>query len=109
MGRVSIALVPFWRLDAKGGEVVLLGCFSGFAREGISIRTLLCVLYAYAHVSYFPALLLWQTLCVRHVAFHLWCETYGIMVFYLCGKDYVSVVWWYGMLLKLYLSLYYYL
>ena len=27
MGRLSIALVPFWRLDAKGGEVVLLGFF----------------------------------------------------------------------------------
>ena len=27
-GTCSIALFPFWRFDAKGGEVVLLGCLS---------------------------------------------------------------------------------
>ena len=29
MGCVSYALFPFWRLDAKGGEVVLLGSLRG--------------------------------------------------------------------------------
>jgi hypothetical protein len=34
-GSCSIALFPFWCLDAKGGEVVLLGCPRGlFARVG---------------------------------------------------------------------------
>jgi hypothetical protein len=30
---ISIALLPFWCLDAKGGEVVLLG----FAELGVSL------------------------------------------------------------------------
>ena len=35
---VSIALLPFWRFDAKGGEVVLLGCLRdlhGLSREPV--------------------------------------------------------------------------
>ena len=33
-GLCSIALFPFWRFDAKRGEVVLVGLPLGFARVG---------------------------------------------------------------------------
>ena len=34
LGTSSIALLPFWCFDAKGGEVVLLGLSVGFAWVG---------------------------------------------------------------------------
>ena len=49
MGRLSIALVPFWRFDAKGGEVVLVGLLRDLQGCGHKhFELLICVLYAYA-------------------------------------------------------------
>ena len=45
-GLVSIALYPFWRFDAKGGEVVLLGSHGicmGWAQACLFIIPLLLV------------------------------------------------------------------
>ena len=47
----SIALVPFWRLDAKGGEVVLVGFSVGFAWVGISIAFHLPLICLCSYVS----------------------------------------------------------
>ena len=66
-------LSPFWRLDAKGGEVVLVGS-PGFARVGISIIELfICVLYAYAMYLNFSAYVF-----VANYVFYVYvmCETY---------------------------------
>ena len=45
MGRIGIALVPFWRLDAKGGEVVLLGSPGDLHGKDISILNFLFASY----------------------------------------------------------------
>ena len=37
LGRISLALFPFWRLDAKGGEVALLGCSGDLHGLGTSV------------------------------------------------------------------------
>jgi hypothetical protein len=39
-GMCSIALLPFWCLDAKGGEVVLFRYLSGFAWVGHKLARL---------------------------------------------------------------------
>ena len=45
MGRFSIALVPFWRLDAKGGEVVLFRLLLGICMGGHEHSNFLFVSY----------------------------------------------------------------
>ena len=40
-GRCSIALFPFWCLDAKGGEVVLFRFSEGFAEGRAQVHLLL--------------------------------------------------------------------
>ena len=52
MGHVSIALVPFWRLDAKGGEVVLFRLLLRDLQGGHKhYRTLYLRLVCLCHVS----------------------------------------------------------
>ena len=71
----STALLPFWRLDDKGGEVVLLG-LRGFAWVGhkhlhFSIRRFL----AYAHLAVnfkFVICGLFETLCQWLSGFISW-------------------------------------
>jgi hypothetical protein len=51
----SISLFPFWCLDAKGGEVVLVGSHRGFAWEDTSafgsivISLLMSMYFVYLH------------------------------------------------------------
>jgi hypothetical protein len=77
-GRGSIALFPFWRFDAKGGEVVLLGYPRDLQGSGTSQ---ICFYASFA--ACVPFILVLNHLLVRIYIVELCVcvdvKTYGIM------------------------------
>ena len=76
LGSSSIALFPFWRFDAKGGEVVLLGLRVRFARVQAQAYAFAILFWACVHLcqTYSCFAFMWnlcEPLCLS-------CETYGI-------------------------------
>ena len=78
MGFVSYALFPFWRLDAKGGEVVLLGSLRGICMGwtqacAFIILLRLCLFMLFGTYLHLMCCELWMFIyvSVRHMDFLL--------------------------------------
>ena len=81
LGVVSIALFPFWRFDAKGGEVVLLGSH----RDLHGSDTTMLVYHFFEACVYLSLLLNLFAFYLCETMFMLlyaWCETYGFLIMY---------------------------
>jgi len=63
LGACSIALFPFWRFDAKGGEGVLLGVSVGICKGRAQARFSLYLLYLESLCPFILALNLFASIC----------------------------------------------
>ena len=83
LGTVSIAFLPFWCFDAKGGEVVLLGSLTvGFAWDGHK-HVRLSFICACVHLSYVVLNLFALVLCCKTmflVWYFVWYETMDFII-----------------------------
>ena len=72
---VSIALLPFWRFDAKGGEVVLLGLvdLQGSGTSSSILVVFICLLVPFSSVNLFAICgCLCKTMSYSTVWYYVW-------------------------------------
>ena len=99
LGTLSIALFPFWRFDAKGGEVVLCRVSPGFAWEDT-------IIYFYHSLRACVPFICWT------FGFHLcWTMLFGLVVWFVMwdmdfGILYVETMHYY-MVCNLWYSVFY--
>ena len=103
-GLRSIALLPFWGLDAKGGECALLGMFGDL----LGSETSLCLYHSFAAcVPFLFSLVFCEHLLVSFKTM-LWCLVLRSIMqrYYPCYYSYPVATVWYVLITLHYLFSY---